>query len=79
VGVQVGDAAASDAAFAHAARVGPIKALVTAVPDGVRIALAVYDPEMGKFTLSAGGDGVGWSPLNTSTSQPLTANRSQSQ
>jgi aerobic carbon-monoxide dehydrogenase large subunit len=58
---QVGDAAATDAAFGRAAHVVRIETKVprvTGVTMEVRTALAVCEPESGRITLYAGGGGV---------------------
>jgi carbon-monoxide dehydrogenase large subunit len=57
----VGDASATEAAFASAAHVVRLDTLVprvTGVPMEVRTALATFDSETGKITLYAGGGGV---------------------
>jgi aerobic carbon-monoxide dehydrogenase large subunit len=57
----VGDAEATDAAFAEAAHVVRLETLVprvTGVPMEPRTALATYDQVTGKLTLYAGGGGV---------------------
>jgi aerobic carbon-monoxide dehydrogenase large subunit len=57
----VGDAAATDAAFAGAAHVVRLQTLVprvTGVPMEPRTAVATCDPATGKVTLYAGGGGV---------------------
>ena len=61
VDAQVGDAAATHAAFAAAAHVVRLETLVprvTGVPMEARTALATYDAATGKITLYAGGGGV---------------------
>jgi carbon-monoxide dehydrogenase large subunit len=58
----VGDGAATDAAFARAAHVARLEThvqRVTGVPMEPRTALAEYDPASGRYTLYAGGGGVG--------------------
>ncbi|MFZ2007012.1 MAG: molybdopterin cofactor-binding domain-containing protein, partial [Stellaceae bacterium] len=58
----VGDGAATDAAFAgaaHIARLDTHVQRVTGVPMEARTALAEYDPETERYTLYAGGGGVG--------------------
>ncbi|HWD57088.1 MAG TPA: xanthine dehydrogenase family protein molybdopterin-binding subunit, partial [Stellaceae bacterium] len=58
----VGDGAATEAAFARAAHVARLDThvqRVTGVPMEPRAALAEYDAESGRFTLYAGGGGVG--------------------
>jgi aerobic carbon-monoxide dehydrogenase large subunit len=58
----VGDGAATDAAFfraAHVARLETHVQRVTGVPMEPRAALAEYDPASGRYTLHAGGGGVG--------------------
>jgi len=62
VDAMVGDGAATDAAFAGAAHVARLETLVqrvTGVPMEPRTALGEYDPEAGRYTLYAGGGGVG--------------------
>ncbi|HML10336.1 MAG TPA: xanthine dehydrogenase family protein molybdopterin-binding subunit [Stellaceae bacterium] len=58
----VGDGAATDATFARAAHVLRLDThvqRVTGVPMEPRTALAEYDPQSGRYTLYAGGGGVG--------------------
>ena len=58
----VGDGAATDAAFARAAHVARLDThvqRVTGVPMEPRTALAEYDPQTQRYTLYAGGGGVG--------------------
>ena len=58
----VGDGAATDAAFARAAYVARLDThvqRVTGVPMEARTALAEYDPKTERYTLYAGGGGVG--------------------
>jgi aerobic carbon-monoxide dehydrogenase large subunit len=58
----VGDGAATDAAFARAAHVARLDThvqRVTGVPMEARTALAEYDPGTERYTLYAGGGGVG--------------------
>jgi carbon-monoxide dehydrogenase large subunit len=62
VDAMVGDGAATEAAFARAAHVARLEThvqRVTGVPMEPRTALAEYDPETGRYTLYAGGGGVG--------------------
>ena len=62
VDAMVGDGAATDAAFARAAHVARLEThvqRVTGVPMEPRTALAEYDPASGRYTLHAGGGGVG--------------------
>jgi aerobic carbon-monoxide dehydrogenase large subunit len=58
----VGDGAATDAAFGRAAHIVRFEThvqRVTGVPMEPRTALAEYDPTTGRYTLYAGGGGVG--------------------
>ncbi|HZK91245.1 MAG TPA: xanthine dehydrogenase family protein molybdopterin-binding subunit [Stellaceae bacterium] len=62
VDAMVGDGAATDAAFARAAHVARLDThvqRVTGVPMEPRTALAEYDAATGRYTLYAGGGGVG--------------------
>ncbi|HYM72354.1 MAG TPA: molybdopterin cofactor-binding domain-containing protein, partial [Stellaceae bacterium] len=62
VDAMVGDGAATEAAFARAAHVARLQThvqRVTGVPMEARTALAEYDPASGRYTLYAGGGGVG--------------------
>jgi carbon-monoxide dehydrogenase large subunit len=62
VDAMVGDGDATEAAFAKAAHVARLDThvqRVTGVPMEPRTALAEYDPETGRYTLYAGGGGVG--------------------
>jgi aerobic carbon-monoxide dehydrogenase large subunit len=62
VDAMVGDGAATDAAFAGAAHVARLEThvqRVTGVPMEPRTALAEYDSASGRYTLYAGGGGVG--------------------
>ena len=62
VDAMVGDGVATDAAFARAAHVARLDThvqRVTGVPMEPRAALAEYDPASGRYTLYAGGGGVG--------------------
>jgi carbon-monoxide dehydrogenase large subunit len=58
----VGDGPATDAAFAYAVHVARLEThvqRVTGVPLEPRAALAEYDPDSGRYTIYAGGGGVG--------------------
>jgi aerobic carbon-monoxide dehydrogenase large subunit len=62
VDAMVGDRAATEAAFARAARVVRLEThvqRVTGVPMEPRTGLAEYDPETGRYTLYIGGGSVG--------------------
>jgi len=62
VDAMVGDGAATEAVFARAAHVARLDTYVqrvTGVPMEPRTALAEYDPETRRYTLYAGGGGVG--------------------
>jgi carbon-monoxide dehydrogenase large subunit len=61
IDAEVGDAAATDAAFAHAAHVTRLDTWVnrvTGVPMEPRSALGVYDAVSGRYTLYAGSGGI---------------------
>jgi carbon-monoxide dehydrogenase large subunit len=62
VDAMVGDGEATEAAFARAVHVARLEThvqRVTGVPMEARAALAEYDPASGRYTLYAGGGGVG--------------------
>jgi aerobic carbon-monoxide dehydrogenase large subunit len=62
VDAQVGDAAAVDAAFRHAAHVVRLETWVhriTGVPMEPRAAVGVWDPASGRYTVHAGAGGLG--------------------